>query len=90
MPKAPARILNSSESFRPLQTANGKITAGDFWKWAFFNLADNTIRGVLAEFIVGTSLGVDFSEPRSFWDDFDLLTPDGIRVEVKRLVLCNK
>ncbi len=28
----------------------------DFWRWAFSDLRDNTVRGVLAEFIVAAAL----------------------------------
>ena len=29
----------------------------DFWRWAFSDLRDSTVRGVLAEFIVAAALG---------------------------------
>ncbi len=85
MRKVKAVLLDADDSFK---RSNGDArrslpTVGAFWRWAFSNLADNTVRGVLAEFFVGTALGVSFTEPRGSWDDYDLETPDGIRVKVK-------
>lgn len=57
-------------------------TVGEFWAWAFSDLRDNTTRGVLAEFLVGWVLGLR-GGIRSSWDDWDLTSPEGIRVEVK-------
>jgi hypothetical protein len=37
---------------------------------------------VLAEFIVATALGVA-DQLRNDWGPYDLLTPDGIKIEVK-------
>ncbi len=55
----------------------------DFWKWAFSNVASNTTRGVLAEFIVAIALGLDREGIREEWQPYDLVTADGIRIEVK-------
>jgi len=46
------------------------------------NLADNVTRGVLAEYIVASALGVN-EGVRSAWDAYDLRTSSGLRVEVK-------
>ncbi|MBF0437010.1 MAG: hypothetical protein HQL77_16795, partial [Magnetococcales bacterium] len=81
--RAPIRPLRPSESFHSIVNPSDYPSIGCFWTWAFSDLASNTVRGVLAEFLVGTALGVDFSHTREAWDDFDLLTLDGIRVEVK-------
>ena len=35
---------------------NTGITVGEFWGWAYSDLLDNTLRGVLAEFLVEKSL----------------------------------
>lgn len=59
------------------------ICVGGFWQWAFSNFADNTIRGILAEYLIGSALKCDMSIPRDPWGNFDLLTPEDIRVEVK-------
>lgn len=53
-----------------------------FWQWSSSNILSNTLRGILAEYIVS----IDIQCPYKFrdeWDDFDLITPDGIKIEVK-------
>lgn len=53
-----------------------------YWTWAYSDHLSNTQRGVLAEYIVGTALDA-VSTPRREWDAYDLITPSGIKVEVK-------
>lgn len=55
----------------------------DFWKWSVSDIISNATRGILAEFIVATALKVDLNTPRDEWGSYDLLTPEGIKVEVK-------
>jgi hypothetical protein len=55
----------------------------DFWQWSVSDLVSNITRGKLAEFIVATALQVDLKELRNEWLSYDLLTPQGIKVEVK-------
>ena len=76
------RLLTGGE---PLELEGASVGAcvGDFWAWANSDLVDNTQRGILAEWIVGLALQVDLSAPRVTWATFDLLTPEGVRVEVK-------
>ncbi|ORM30111.1 hypothetical protein [Williamsia sp. 1135] len=57
-------------------------TIQDFWEWSTSDLLSNATRGVLAEFIVGLALGC-VDDVRREWDAFDLVTPDGLRIEVK-------
>jgi hypothetical protein len=57
-------------------------TVRDFWAWSTSDLRDDTTRGILAEFIVGKALEVE-TEFRISFSNFDLRTPDGVRVEVK-------
>ena len=54
----------------------------DFWRWSASDLIGNTERGVLAEFIVASALGLT-DRLRIEWDAFDLLTPEGVKIEVK-------
>ena len=54
----------------------------DFWQWSTSDLVNNTIRGILAEFIVARSLGIT-DNIRSPWNAYDLLLPNGIKIEVK-------
>lgn len=55
----------------------------DFWRWSTSDLVSNVVRGIFAEFLIAHALGIDTSGVRDSWAAFDLLTPDGIRVEVK-------
>ena len=57
-------------------------TRSDFWRWYASDLGSNTLRGSLAEFMVAPALG-DEREVRIEGDPFDVLTPDGVRVEVR-------
>lgn len=53
----------------------------DFWKWGFSNILTNSLRGVFAEFLVGSALG-SINQSRIEWDAFDLQYKDK-KVEVK-------
>ena len=53
-----------------------------FWQWSASDLVSNAARGVLAEYIVANALGIA-GGLRAEWDAFDLLTTDGVRIEVK-------
>ncbi|MCU1332266.1 MAG: hypothetical protein JWM08_1258 [Candidatus Angelobacter sp.] len=58
------------------------ITMLHFWQWSASDLVSNTARGLLAEFIVASALGLT-SELREEWRSFDLLTASGRKIEVK-------
>lgn len=59
-------------------------TLSDFWAWSSSDLFSNSLRGVLAEFIVGTALDcIRDTDTRLEWDAHDLVTAHGIRIEVK-------
>ena len=53
-----------------------------FWAWYSSDLASNTMRGVLAEYLVARDLGVAHVARRE-WDAVDLVTTQGVKVEVK-------
>lgn len=53
-----------------------------FWQWSCSDLVNNTARGILAEYIVARALGVN-DGCRVEWDAFDVVTADGIKIEVK-------
>lgn len=55
----------------------------DFWCWATSDLLSNATRGVFAEFIVAAALDAGLDGIREEWGAFDILTDDGIKVEVK-------
>ncbi len=59
------------------------VTLLDFWRWSSSDLVSNATRGVLAEFIVASVLGIKLNGVRDEWGAFDLETPEGITVEVK-------
>ncbi len=54
----------------------------DYWRWSGSDLLGNAERGVLAEFLVAKALGVA-DKPRIEWADHDVITPSGVKVEVK-------
>ena len=67
-------------------TTNGQKlnqTLLDFWRWSNSDLLSNATRGKLAEFIVASALGIGLNEPRDEWDAFDILTQEGIKIEVQ-------
>jgi hypothetical protein len=55
----------------------------EFWVWAYSDILSNANRGILAEFIVGSAIGLKPSEIRTEWDTYDLQTSSGIKIEVK-------
>ena len=74
--------LNGSENF-----TSGGLSAGfsvlDFWKWADSDLYNNISRGVLAEFLVYSSLIPGCDDARKGWSPCDVISPSGRRIEVK-------
>src|SRR5437016_10634959 len=54
-----------------------------FWQWSTSDLVSNVTRGRLAEFLVARALGLEAEDMREEWAAFDLLSQEGIRVEVK-------
>ena len=64
-------------------------TVLDYWSWAYSDLIRNVNRGAFAEFIVREAMNSqsENTPPREDFsismDAYDLLSPDGIRVEVK-------
>ncbi|WP_169952549.1 hypothetical protein [Microbispora sp. H11081] len=54
----------------------------DFWAWACSDVMSNSLRGVLAEYIV--ALAMDAADGvRTEWDAVDLRLPGGLDIEVK-------
>lgn len=58
------------------------FSLGDFWAWSFSGVLDNTLRGIVAEYLVAQALGVA-DGVRTEWEPYDLRTESGITVEVK-------
>ena len=59
-----------------------KQTLLDYWRWAHSDIASNSERGKLAEYIVKCAVGAS-SPCRIEWDAVDVIAPDGTRIEVK-------
>jgi hypothetical protein len=59
-----------------------RIDKNSFWRWAHSDFLSNAQRGVLAEYIVGMALNC-LKDKRLEWDAHDLVTNDGIKIEVK-------
>ena len=77
--------LTGNEEFT-LHGASTGITVTDFWSWAYSDLLNNTYRGVMAEFLVYSSLNSSTPLPtqmRADWLPFDVTSPSGRRIEVK-------
>lgn len=79
-PAIETKKKDGNEQF--LNAGSDVYTLRDFWAWAYSDLVDNTERGKLAEFIVAMALGITEGISVS-WDKYDLLSKEGIRVEVK-------
>ena len=53
-----------------------------FWQWSSSELLGNALRGKLAEYIVASTIdGLD--RLREEWDEFDLITKSGLKIEIK-------
>ncbi|MCI8978752.1 MAG: hypothetical protein HFI99_17375 [Lachnospiraceae bacterium] len=76
--------LTGNEEFT-LHGTNTGILIKDFWSWAYSDLIVNTQRGVMAEFLVYSSLSnVPLNtQLRENWLPFDVTSPSGRRIEVK-------
>jgi hypothetical protein len=59
------------------------VTLRDFWWWRTSDVLNNTTRGVLAEFVVASALGLPTTGVREPWAAYDLETEQGLKVEVK-------
>jgi hypothetical protein len=57
-------------------------TVHQFWAWALGDLRLNSTRGMLAQFLVAKALG-DARPRDDRWGNFDVLTADGSKIEVK-------
>ncbi len=78
-------MYTGSEHFI-LEGSQLKASLIDFWKWAYGDFVNNIHRSVLAEYIVALGLGIAHSQSedcRVQWQPCDLITPEGLRIEVK-------
>lgn len=54
----------------------------DFWRWAFSDLCDDDIKGIFAEWMVITLLGLPLTR-RVSWANSDIILGNDTRIEVK-------
>jgi hypothetical protein len=68
-----------------LLNAGGELedaTLLDFWQWAYADLCDDENKGIFAEWLVARLIGITKTR-RIGWANSDLITPDGVRIEIK-------
>jgi len=53
-----------------------------FWQWSNSDLLGNSLRGILAEYIVASAIGV-LQKPREEWEAYDLVSLEGLKIEIK-------
>lgn len=84
-------MSENSVPLRDRKTGSERFTDGphelaadvlSFWQWSASDLVSNTMRGVLAEYIVALALGIEQGVRRE-WDAYDLLFDGRIKIEVK-------
>ena len=81
----PPRKLTGEETFVGVdETFVGveATTVKDFWRWAFTDLRDNLIRGILAEYLVVKAVGDELGY-RNGWGNYDVKPKGGPTIEVK-------
>ena len=77
------KILTGDEAFKYTLSAPPVEKLRDFWAWYCSDLLSNITRGVLAEFIVSMAMGITYANARDDWAEYDIISNDGIRIEVK-------
>ena len=81
LPEIETELKTGQENFT-FQDKNFDFKLTDFWTWNQSNLIENRTRGILAEFIVKQALKID-SNKRIEWDNFDLISKTGKKIEIK-------
>ncbi|MCY3825965.1 MAG: hypothetical protein OXG10_01070 [Candidatus Dadabacteria bacterium] len=76
-----ARLLDGQEPFHGPGVTQPLLLI-DYWRWQGSALLDNTSRGILAEFLVASALGLH-RKPRREWDESDIRMASGTTIEVK-------
>ena len=78
--------IKTGNEFLTFSGNNTEYKLLDFWKWSVSDLLSNATRGIFAEFIVASAMGMDLSnETRDEWGEFDLEAWEWgkIKIEVK-------
>ena len=81
LPKIIAEKKKGTEKFQ-IKNQILNFNLSEFWSWNQSDLIENRTRGVLAEFIIKKALDIN-SEKRVEWDNFDLITNKGKKLEIK-------
>ncbi len=84
MNKYPAIIVNRKTGEELFYSDETDVTLNlkSFWQWSASDLVNNTLRGMLAEYIVASAIGVE-NGIRTEWDAYDLLSTEGTKIEIK-------
>ncbi len=61
---------------------NLPINILSFWQWSNSELLGNALRGIFAEFIIASAIDI-LASLREEWDAYDLVTKNGLKIEVK-------
>jgi hypothetical protein len=80
------RIQATIKTGKERLTFNDKVldfSLLDFWSWSVSDILSNATRGRFAEFIVATAINIDKTTARDEWSAYDLVTSDGIKIEIK-------
>jgi len=82
--KYPALSIAPATGNEPFTSTGRPTGLGliDFWRWSASALTDNTMRGILAEFLVASALGRT-DRARLEWDSYDVTSLAGLKIEVK-------
>ncbi len=81
LPRVPFQFKSGHESFHAGGRPIGPKLC-DYWKWSSSDLLSNILRGVLAEYLVATALGLG-DKPRDEWAECDIVMRSEKKVEVK-------
>jgi hypothetical protein len=78
------RFYNHDETLIGDINAPAPLAMLDFWRWAFSDLLEDTLKGLYTEWMVGHLLGLPMRHGgRPGYGNYDLSTASGIRIEVK-------
>jgi hypothetical protein len=78
----PAVVAERKTGNEPFIGNDTDFSLLNFWRWAHSDLISNTERGKLAEFIVSMAMHCTDGVSET-WGAFDILSPEGIKIEVK-------
>lgn len=74
-------MKSGGESFHTASKPSG-FALLDYWRWAESDLLNNTRRAIVAEYLIARAVGAA-GKPRVEWAGVDVVTPKGVRIEVK-------